>query len=95
MVDQSSLQWHQRLGYLTCGSLAPLSMLCDFKLNKESLDYCDVCHRTKQTQNNFPLTESRASSPFDLVNCDLRGVIIPHLYLIVSIFCVLWIIFVV
>jgi len=64
-VDQ--VWWHQRLGHLSCGSLAPLYMLCDFNLNKESLNCCDVCHRTKQTQNSFLLSEYRASSPFDLV----------------------------
>jgi len=28
----------QRLGHPLCSSLAPLSMVCDFKLKKESLD---------------------------------------------------------
>ena len=66
-------KWHQRLGHPSHGSLAPSSMICDFKLNKEFLKCCDVCHKAKQTRNSFPLSESRASKPFDLIHCDLWG----------------------
>lgn len=67
------VRWHQRLGHPSYGSLAQLSMLCDFHLNKDSLDCCDVCHRAKQTRNSFPLSDSRANKPFDLIHGDLWG----------------------
>ena len=67
------VRWHQQLEHPSYGSLVSLSTICDFKLNKDFLDCCDVCHRPKQTRNGFPLTETRASKPFGLIHCDLWG----------------------
>ena len=64
---------HQRLGQPSHGSLASLSANCGFKLNRDFLDCCDVCHRIKQTTNSFPLSESWAHKPFELIQCDLWG----------------------
>jgi len=41
--------WYQQLGHLSHDSLALLSMLCDFKLNKYFSECCVVCHRAEQT----------------------------------------------
>lgn len=42
------VRWHQRLGHPSHDSLAPLSTICGFQLNKDFLDCYDVCHRAKQ-----------------------------------------------
>ena len=67
------VRWHQQLEHPSYGSLVSLSTICDFKLNKDFLDCCDVCHRAKQTRNSFPLSETRANKPFDLRHCHLWG----------------------
>ena len=71
--NEDPVRWHQRLGHPSYGSLVSLSTICGFKLNKELLNCCDVCHRAKQTRNRFPLSETRASKPFELIHRDLWG----------------------
>jgi len=83
---------HQRLGHPSYGSLAQLSMLCDFLLNKEFLDCCDVWYRAKQTRSSFSLSDSRASKPFDLIHCDLWGCYHTPSLFGCHYFCVLWMI---
>ena len=54
------IRWHQHLGNPSFGSLSTLSSVYGFKLNKDFYDCCDVCHRAKQTRNDFPLSNSKA-----------------------------------
>jgi hypothetical protein len=34
---------------------------------------CDVCQREKQSRDNFPLSNNKATSIFELIHCDLWG----------------------
>ena len=68
---EDSVRWHQHLGHICFDSLASLSMVCEFKFNKDSLDCCDVCHKAKQVRNSFCLSDSHGSKPFNLVHYDL------------------------
>jgi len=70
---KEAVQWHQRLGHPSYGSLSTSSSLCGFEINKEFCAFCDVCHKAKQTRNTFPLSDSKEARPFGLIHCDLWG----------------------
>ena len=43
-----------------------------FKKNDDHFNKCcDVCQRTKQTSERFPVSDFRASNVFKLTHCDL------------------------
>jgi hypothetical protein len=64
---------HQRLGH---ASLKALQMLPNVRLsskNKLCTQTCDICLRAKQSRDNFPISENKATTPFHLIHCDLWG----------------------
>jgi len=60
--------WHQHLRHPSYGSLSVLSQLYSFELNKGLGDGYDICHRAKQTHNSFPLSNSKAIRPCELIH---------------------------
>lgn len=64
--------WHKRLGHLSKRNLLYLSGVCGFTCSTD-IECCDMCHRAKQTQIPFPLSDNKASRAFELVHCDLLG----------------------
>jgi Reverse transcriptase (RNA-dependent DNA polymerase)/gag-polypeptide of LTR copia-type/Integrase core domain/GAG-pre-integrase domain/Retrotransposon gag protein len=67
----NKITWHQRLGHTSFDCLNKISIVS--KLDNSIPLFCDVCHRSKQTRNIFPLSINKASSIFDLVHCDIWG----------------------
>ena len=65
--------WHKRLGhpsYKIVQMVPNVSGNCENRsLNKN----CEICERSKQTREKFPLSEYQASDVFDLIHCDLWG----------------------
>jgi len=58
--------WHARLGH---PSHKVIKWIPSNVLNK----LCDICHRTKQTRNSFPLSENNAFNLFEMIHCDVWG----------------------
>jgi histone deacetylase 1/2 len=65
--------WHKRLGHPTASALAhlPLQFLSECNNSSPTVTVCDACQLGKQTRLPFSVSHSRASSPFDLIHCDL------------------------
>lgn len=63
--------WHSRLGHPSDHVLK-----CDLNLNMSGLSTvpCDVCHRSKQTRNPFPLSDHKSKEiGGELVHLDIWG----------------------
>ncbi|KAL9233052.1 hypothetical protein vseg_008093 [Gypsophila vaccaria] len=69
--------WHQRLGH---PSMQAMEHLPDITKNKSNSDFlfCDICVRAKQTRSTFPLSNNKASLPFELLHCDVWGPYRPN-----------------
>jgi hypothetical protein len=65
--------WHRRLGHPTSSALAhlPLEFLSQCNKHAPTPSLCDACQLGKHTRLPFSQSHSRASSPFDLIHCDL------------------------
>jgi hypothetical protein len=64
---------HKRLGH---ASLKALQMLPNVRLSSKNnlcTQTCDICLRAKQSRDNFPISENKATTPFHLIHCDLWG----------------------
>lgn len=63
--------WHKRMGhpYIKAVGMLPFvsSSVSVASLNKS----CDVCLRTKQTQESFPLNMNKTSTIFEMIHVDL------------------------
>ena len=59
--------WHQRLGHPSREVLLylPHSLGINCDLNKDKEEACEVCLRVKQTQNQFPISNSNVKDNFD------------------------------
>ncbi|XP_019085390.1 PREDICTED: uncharacterized protein LOC109126341 [Camelina sativa] len=66
--------WHRRLGHPSSTTME-LMQFSDSSSSSNVFDSktCDVCIRSKQTRDSFPLSNNKTSSVFDLVHCDLWG----------------------
>ncbi|KAI5317496.1 hypothetical protein L3X38_037203 [Prunus dulcis] len=64
--------WHRRLGHPSFGYLKRLfpSLLCSCD---ESSFKCETCILAKSHRTMFPLSDSKATKPFDLVHSDMWG----------------------
>ena len=71
-TDSYSL-WHQRLGHPSRQSLSLFSKISTDSLKNNVNHFCDICHRAKQTRAQFPLSNSKASSCFELIHYDIWG----------------------
>ncbi|KAL4558053.1 hypothetical protein LXL04_036249 [Taraxacum kok-saghyz] len=67
----SKATWHSRLGHPSEPVLKVLKQT--LALNDQSLPPCDICHRSKQTRDHFPLSEHKSTSLGDLVHVDVWG----------------------
>lgn len=63
--------WHRRLGHVPSKVLSRISAL-HVACTVDTLS-CGTCPLAKQCKQPFPLSQSQATSPFDLVHCDLWG----------------------
>ena len=63
--------WCQRLGHPSDKVARSLPFLV--KSSSISKKACDVCHQAKQSRDKFPVGESRATSRFEIIHCDLWG----------------------
>jgi len=67
--------WHQRLGHPSMQVTKIVSGI-DVEKGTENLNKCcDVCQRTKQTKNKFPISDFRVSDAFELIHYDLWALI--------------------
>ncbi|GKD28677.1 ribonuclease H-like domain-containing protein, partial [Tanacetum coccineum] len=64
--------WHSRLGHPSDQVLSILSKNIGLKYDKH-ISPCDICHKTKQTRDPFPLSDHKSDSVGDLVHWDLWG----------------------
>ena len=65
--------WHRRLGHPSV-QVTKLVPSVNFKESKNKLNKsCEVCQKTKQIRDKFPISEHKASAIFELVHCDLWG----------------------
>ncbi|KAL0400903.1 UNVERIFIED_CONTAM: Retrovirus-related Pol polyprotein from transposon TNT 1-94 [Sesamum latifolium] len=70
------LLWHHRLGHASFQSIKHIS---DFNITVTLPESpCDVCHKSKQSRLSFPLSNSQAQKPFELVHMDLWGPYTAH-----------------
>ncbi|XP_010490134.1 PREDICTED: uncharacterized protein LOC104767865 [Camelina sativa] len=71
----SSELWHQPLGHPSSKDLESLSisdLSCSSKFDHKA---CDICNRAKQSRDTFPTSLNKTTSVFELVHCDLWGII--------------------
>ena len=72
-VDTSATElWHNRLGHPSSKVLEQLH-LYDFSSGVFDFSKCEVCIRSKQTHDHFPLSNNKTSMVFELIHCDLWG----------------------
>lgn len=64
--------WHQRLGHPPSRvvGLLPFDVL---GVSDHSNKACDVCLKSKQTRDVFPINDNKTSEIFELIHCDLWG----------------------
>lgn len=76
--------WHQRLGHPSNKVVRSLPFIDSNNsiLNKA----CGVCHPAKKHRHKFPISDSRASFPFEIIHCDLWGKYILHHHVVPLIF---------
>ncbi|GAU31058.1 hypothetical protein TSUD_214940 [Trifolium subterraneum] len=70
--NNSGLLWHLRLGHLSFERIKCLNKRYSYI---PALDHnpCDVCHMAKQKRLPFPVSNSNATSSFDLIQADIWG----------------------
>nr|GEY23950.1 putative Gag-polypeptide of LTR copia-type [Tanacetum cinerariifolium] len=64
--------WHQRLGHLVDQVLNALKTKLLFDTNPTTSP-CEVCHKTKQTKEPFPLRDHKSHNGGELIHLDLWG----------------------
>ena len=64
--------WHKRLGHPSLQTMGHLPHITRDKINFD-ITTCNICHRSKQTRNIFPLSENKENSLFELIHCDVWG----------------------
>lgn len=64
--------WHCLLGHPAMKEMEMLK-ISDFSSTGFDNKSSDICIRSKQTRNSFPLSNNKTSSAFDLIHCDLWG----------------------
>lgn len=69
MVDSGDI-WHRRLGHPSSSINKMLSFVGD--LNNKT-DVCDICVHAKQVREKFFISNNKATTPFELIHCDLWG----------------------
>ncbi|CAL1375794.1 unnamed protein product [Linum trigynum] len=65
---QSIQLWHWRLGHPSQAREQQI-----LGCNREIVKHCSTCHLAKQKRLPFPLSDSKANSPFDLIHVDIWG----------------------
>ena len=72
-INKVSAQvWHDRLGHVSLKRLQSLQNQLDFQpCNKDKP--CYICPLAKQRRLSFPSNNHLASSPFDVIHCDIWG----------------------
>lgn len=50
-----------------------LSSFLSFHFDKNKVECCDICHRSKQCRQPFPSSNNKAEFAFQLIHCDLWG----------------------
>ncbi|GJU63107.1 ribonuclease H-like domain-containing protein [Tanacetum coccineum] len=63
--------WHNRLGHPSDQVLRILEH--DLAFDNSDLDHCEICQKSKQTREPFPLSEHKSSVLAELVHLDLWG----------------------
>ncbi|GJW23743.1 ribonuclease H-like domain-containing protein [Tanacetum coccineum] len=63
--------WHNRLGHPPYQVLKVLKH--DLAFDNSDLDHCEICQKSKQTREPFPLSEHKSSVLAELVHLDLWG----------------------
>lgn len=64
--------WHKTLGHVSDYVFRRISSLNHISHNKND-EPCDVCPKAKQSRLPFPISNSRAYLPFDLLHVDVWG----------------------
>ena len=65
--------WHKCLGHPSLKITKLVPKVDPSENNKILNKACDVCQRAKQTRDQFPLSDHKASDVFELIHCDLWG----------------------
>ena len=63
--------WHRRLGHPSNKVVQSLPFIDKTGIVLDKA--CDVCHQAKQSRNKFPISDTRATSRFEIIYCDLWG----------------------
>lgn len=63
--------WHARMGHPSNQKLLQLSSFLYFSFDKNKMECCDICHRSKQCRHSFSLSNYKADAAFSLIHCDL------------------------
>ncbi|XP_071715209.1 uncharacterized protein [Rutidosis leptorrhynchoides] len=72
MCYASTSLWHCRLGHPATQDLKLLKNSIGINPNSDN-DVCDVCHKTKQSRDPFPLSDHTSSKIGELVHLDVWG----------------------
>jgi hypothetical protein len=69
--ESEILLWHKRLGH---PSLGYMKKLCPqlFNFNCEKI-FCETCIKAKSHRSIYPLSNTKALAPFDLIHTDVWG----------------------
>lgn len=66
--------WHMRLGHPNALALQTVLQHLNVKLSKVNKDFvCSACQYGKMHQSTYPLSNSKANAPLELVHSDLWG----------------------
>ncbi|GAA0152821.1 hypothetical protein LIER_11203 [Lithospermum erythrorhizon] len=65
--------WHHRLGHPFDIGLKLVPVIQSSSARKHLDSSCTIYHQVKQCRDSFPLSESRVSTIFELLHCDLWG----------------------
>ncbi|XP_074297183.1 uncharacterized protein LOC141627875 [Silene latifolia] len=76
--------WHRRLGHPSDKVVKTIPSFSNLSCNKDIV--CDACHLAKQHRDSFISNNKRASDLFELIRCDLWGLIGSYFYYLFSIF---------
>lgn len=68
-VNVSSEVWHQRMGHPSDKVVRSLPFIDSRHVMSKA---CDVCHKSKQTRDSFPVSEKKTTR-FELIHCNLWG----------------------
>lgn len=67
-------EWHRRLGHMSPAMIKLLaSAVTGLKISPGNMKDCDVCIKTKLTQQPFPSSHQKTTEPLQLIHSDVAG----------------------